>query len=66
MMDVEDTEWNYKKYSSEDNVDFLKVAASGIYQLNDSPARLNSSRCGNDHIAAGGFYQSDFDLNKIV
>jgi hypothetical protein len=40
----------------------LEVAASKMYQLNDSPARLNSGRCSKDLIAAAGFYQS----KKIV
>ncbi len=52
-----------KKYEAEDNIEFLKLAATGI-QITDCPPRLNSSRCSNDHSAAAGFFQSDFELNK--
>lgn len=40
-------------------------AAPRKHQL-DGPPRLNSSRCGNDHIAAVGKKQQEFEKNKIV
>ena len=60
IMDMEDNSLEYATMHS------LEVAASKMYQLNDSPARLNSGRCGNDLIAAAGFYQSNLELNKVV
>jgi hypothetical protein len=65
IFDIKDKEYS-QKYQTPDRVEFLKGAATGINQTIDSPARLNSSRCSKDHIAAAGFYQSDFYLNKIV
>lgn len=64
LFDLEDKQ-DCQKYEEEVSIDFFKVAASGIYLLK-SPPRLNSSRCSKDHIAADGFYQPDFKINKIV
>ena len=43
-----------------------KEAASRKHHLVDGPARLNSRHCGNDHIAAVGKKQQEFEKNKIV
>lgn len=42
-----------------------KEAATRKHHI-DGPARLNSSHCGNNHIAADGKKQADFEKNKIV
>ena len=64
LFDIEDKEYS-KKYELSNSIEFFKEATTRINHLNDCPARL-SSRCSKDHIAADGFYQPDFKLNKIV
>jgi hypothetical protein len=65
LFDIEDNISYYKEYTLLNRMNDLKGAASGIYQMIDSPPR-HSSRCSKDHITAAGFYQSDFDLKKII
>ena len=60
LMDMEDKEY-CQKYEMAVNISFLKEAAPKMY-----PPRLISNRCGQDHSAADGFYQSDFNLKKII
>jgi hypothetical protein len=66
LMDVEDGICEFKENDINGRIQLLEGAASRMYSLGDSPARLNSSRCSKDHIAADGFYQSEFYLKKIV
>lgn len=64
LFDIEDKEYS-KKYEMTDSIEFFKDATTEMNHLNDCPPRL-SSRCSKYHIAADGFYQPDFELNKIV
>ncbi len=66
LMDIEDGICEFKENSLSARLNFLEVAATRMYSLSDSPPRLKTSRCSKDHIAADGFYQSDFDLKKII
>ncbi len=65
LFDVEDGICEFKDNIFDDTIGFLENAASRIYTLNDSPARL-SIRCSKDISAASGLYQSEFNLKKIV
>ena len=58
---IKDKEY-FQKYELINNMEFLKKAAPGIYQVNGRPPGLNSSRCGKNHIAAEVFYQDEFEL----
>jgi hypothetical protein len=68
IFDVEDNISVYKEYTSTNRMQKLKDAASGMHQWIDGcpPRLLDSSRCSKNHIAAVGFYQSDFDLKKTM
>lgn len=65
LSDIEEKEY-CQKYEMKGILGFLKGAATGMYHMIDSPPRLNSSRCGNDHIAADGFNQLDCYSNKYI
>jgi hypothetical protein len=64
LMDAEDKDYS-KKYLERNTIGFFEGAATKLYDYNDRPPRL-SSHCEKYSSYPQGFYQSEFDLKKIV